>query len=121
MNRDTCWWCCKGWALKKIQNPTKRQKNKKLHALVGTIITIPMIIVIFTGLPWSAFMDNFIYSAAQEHPSFGIPTLKQQPPTSDMSEIPWATRKNEAPTSSESHAHHGDMSAMPAMSNDSSM
>ncbi|MFJ8260144.1 PepSY-associated TM helix domain-containing protein [Peribacillus asahii] len=111
----------KGRALKKIQNPTKRQKNKKLHALVGTIITIPMIIIIVTGLPWSAFMGNFIYSAAQEHPSIGIPTLKQQPPTSDMSEIPWATRKNEVPTSSESHAHHGDMSAMPGMSNDSSM
>ncbi|MGE7687436.1 PepSY-associated TM helix domain-containing protein [Peribacillus simplex] len=111
----------KGRALKKIQNPTKRQKNKKLHALVGTIITIPMIIIIFTGLPWSAFMGNFIYSAAQEHPSIGIPTLKQQPPTSDMSEIPWATRKNEAPTSSESHAHHVDMSAIPGMSNDSSM
>ncbi|MFB7640811.1 PepSY-associated TM helix domain-containing protein [Peribacillus butanolivorans] len=111
----------KGRALKKLQNPTKRQKNKKLHALVGTIITIPMIIIIFTGLPWSAFMGNFIYSAAQENPSIGIPTLKQQPPTSDMSEIPWATRKNEAPTSSESHSHHGDMSAMPGMSNDSNM
>jgi uncharacterized iron-regulated membrane protein len=89
----------KGRALKKVQNPTKRQKNKKMHALLGTIITIPMIIVIFTGLPWSAFMGNFIYTAAQEHPSIGIPLLKQQPPTSDMSEIPWATRKNKAPVS----------------------
>ncbi|QNK89124.1 PepSY domain-containing protein [Sporosarcina sp. resist] len=111
----------KGRALKKTQNPTKRQKNKKLHALVGTIITIPMIIIIFTGLPWSAFMGNFIYSAAQKHPSIGSPTLQQQPPTSDMNEIPWATRKNKAPTSNESHAHHGDMSAMPGMSMDSGM
>ncbi|MFC3882404.1 PepSY-associated TM helix domain-containing protein [Bacillus songklensis] len=110
----------KGGALKKKQNPTKRQKNKKWHALVGTVITIPMIIIIFTGLPWSAFMGNFIYSAAQEHPSIGIPTLQQQPPTSDMSEIPWATRKNEAPTSSQSHKHHGDMANMPEMSNNSS-
>jgi uncharacterized iron-regulated membrane protein len=104
-------------ALKKVQNPTKRQKNKKLHALVGTIITIPMIIVIFTGLPWSAFMGNFIYSVAQDHPSIGNPTLQQQPPTSDMSEIPLATRKNEAPTSDDTHAHHGNMSDMTNMSN----
>ncbi|MGE7977380.1 PepSY-associated TM helix domain-containing protein [Psychrobacillus sp. NPDC093200] len=109
----------KGRALKKVQNPTKRQKNKKLHALLGTIITIPMIVIIFTGLPWSAFMGNFIYSVAQENPSIGIPTLKEQPPTSDMSEIPWATRKNETPTSNESHSHHGHMSDMPVMSNSS--
>ena len=104
----------KGRALKK-QNASKRQKNKKWHALVGTIITIPMVVIIFTGLPWSAFMGNFIYNAAQEHPSIGIPKLQQIPPTSDMSEIPWATRKNEAPSSEEGgHAHHGGMS-MPGM------
>ena len=89
----------KSKALKKVPNPTKRQRNKKWHALVGTIITIPMIIIIFTGLPWSAFMGNFIYSAAQEHPSIGIPTLKLEPPTSEINEIPWATRKEEAPKS----------------------
>ncbi|MDM5339127.1 PepSY domain-containing protein [Fictibacillus enclensis] len=99
----------KGRAFKKRKNPSKRQKSKKWHALVGTIITIPMIIIIFTGLPWSAFMGNFIYSAAQNHPSIGIPTLKQQPPTSDMSEIPWATRKNKAPSSEGSNEHHGGM------------
>ncbi|WP_037463982.1 PepSY-associated TM helix domain-containing protein [Shimazuella kribbensis] len=109
----------KGKALRKIPNPTKRQKSKKLHALAGTIITIPMIIVIFTGLPWSAFMGDLIYSAAQKYSSIGIPTLKQQPPTSDRSEIPWATRKNEAPTSSKSHAHHGDMSPNSSMLSDS--
>ncbi|MGG4443720.1 PepSY-associated TM helix domain-containing protein [Brevibacillus fortis] len=108
----------KGRILKNKQNLTKQQKNKKWHALVGTIITIPMIVIIFTGLPWSALMGNFIYSAAQENPSIGIPLLQQQPPTSDMSEIPWATRKNEEPTSSQSHAHHGDM---PSMSNNSNM
>ncbi len=99
----------KGRALKKDPNPTKRQKNLKWHALVGTIITIPMVIIIFTGLPWSAVMGDFIYSAAQKHPSIGIPALQQNPPTSDMSEIPWATRKNEPPTSNGgAHAeHHG--------------
>ncbi|MGG0657208.1 PepSY-associated TM helix domain-containing protein [Rummeliibacillus pycnus] len=106
----------KGKALKKKENASKRQKNKKWHALVGTIITIPMIAIIFTGLPWSVFMGNFIYTAAQEHPSIGIPKLQQSPPTSDMSEIPWATRKNDAPSSSKEggHAHHAGMS-MPGM------
>ncbi|TCZ80194.1 PepSY domain-containing protein [Paenibacillus albiflavus] len=102
----------KGRALKKRQNPTKRQSSKKWHALVGTIITIPMIIIIFTGLPWSAFMGDFIYSASQKYPSIGTPMIAQQPPTSDMSEIPWATRKNEAPKSSEPHAHHDGMAHM---------
>lgn len=102
----------KGRALKRKQSPTSRQKNKKWHALIGTIITIPMIVIIFTGLPWSAFMGNFIYSASQDYPSIGTPLLQQQPPTSDMSEIPWATRKNEAPSSAQSHAHHGGMSNM---------
>jgi uncharacterized iron-regulated membrane protein len=36
-----------------------------------------------------------------------------------LSEIPWATRKNNPPTSSKSHAHHGDVHANPSMSNDS--
>ncbi|PAQ15726.1 sulfite reductase subunit alpha [Bacillaceae bacterium SAOS 7] len=111
----------KGKALKKKQNPTQRQKNKRWHALIGVIITIPMIVIIFTGLPWSAFMGNFIYSAAQDHPSIGIPMLQQQPPTSDMSEIPWATRKNEAPSSSDAHAHHGGMANMQDMSTNSHM
>lgn len=96
----------KGKVLKKVKQANKRQKNRKWHALLGTIITIPMVIIIFTGLPWSAFMGNFIYTAAQDNPSFGIPLLQQQPPTSDMSEIPWATRQEEAPSSSK-HAHHG--------------
>lgn len=65
-----------------------------------------MIVIIFTGLPWSAFMGNMIYNASQANPSFGTPLLQQQPPTSDVSEIPWATRKEEAPSSSK-HAHHG--------------
>lgn len=96
----------KGRALKKSKNPSNHQKNKKWHALVGTIITIPMIIFIFTGLPWSAFMGSFISQASNTHPSIGVPILKVQPPTSEMSEIPWATRSNELPTSEHSSAHH---------------
>lgn len=93
----------KSRALKKIPNATKRQKNKKWHAIIGTIITIPMVIIIFTGLPWSAFMGNFIYEAAQKYSTIGTPILKQQPPTSDINELPWATRKNKAPMSTVSN------------------
>lgn len=99
----------------------KRQKHKKLHAITGTIIAIPMVILIFTGLPWSALMGNFIYSAAQSHPSIGIPELQQVPPTSEINEIPWATRKNEAPTSSDAHAHHNGMAGMTNMTNQNNM
>ncbi|ARJ37532.1 sulfite reductase subunit alpha [Sporosarcina ureae] len=107
----------KSRALKKPKKSTRRLQFKRIHALIGTIITIPMIILIFTGLPWSAFMGNFIYTASQEHPSIGTPLLQQQPPTSDMSEIPWATRKEEAPTSEkpDPHANHGGNEDMPGM------
>ena len=103
----------KGKVFKKQKGiPNKRQRHKKLHAITGTLIAIPMVILIFTGLPWSAMMGNFISSAAQSDPSIGYPELKQVPPTSEINEIPWATRKNEAPTSSDSHAHHNDMARM---------
>ncbi len=87
--------------------------------MVGTIITIPIIIFIFTGLPWSAFMGSFISAASNSHPSIGVPTLKVQPPTSDMNEIPWATRQNELPTSENSLAHHHE--GMVNMSHNSHM
>jgi len=94
--------------LKKTKQTNKRQKSRKFHALLGTIITIPMLVIIFTGLPWSAFMGKYIYQASQDHPSFGTPLLQQQPPTSDVSEIPWATRQETPPTSDSAHAaHHG--------------
>ncbi|MFC9774195.1 PepSY-associated TM helix domain-containing protein [Paenibacillus chitinolyticus] len=112
----------KGRALKKEPKPSKRQKNLKWHALIGTIITIPMVIIILTGLPWSALMGDFIYSAAQKYPSIGTPVLKQNPPTSDISEIPWATRKNKPPASTGgSHAEHNGMAAMDHTSNPSGM
>ncbi|MGE7688531.1 PepSY-associated TM helix domain-containing protein [Lysinibacillus sp. NPDC097214] len=98
----------KGKLLKKTKQTNKRQKSRKFHALVGTIITIPMLVIIFTGLPWSAFMGKYIYQASQDHPSFGTPLLQQQPPTSDVSEIPWATRQETPPMSDSAHAaHHG--------------
>lgn len=98
----------KGNLLKKRKLENKRQKNKRWHALVGTIITIPMVIFIFTGLLWSAFLGSVLSDIASESPTFGYPLLQQQPPTSDVSEIPWATRQLEAPVSDGEHArHHG--------------
>lgn len=97
--------------LKKTKQTNKRQKSRKFHALVGTMITIPMLVIIFTGLPWSAFMGKYIYQASQDHPSFGTPLLQQQPPTSDVSEIPWATRQETPPTSDSGHAAHHGMGA----------
>ncbi|WHP43316.1 PepSY domain-containing protein [Lysinibacillus boronitolerans] len=98
----------KGNLLKKGKSENKRQKSKRLHALVGTIITIPMVMFISTGLLWSAFQGSMLADIASENPTFGYPLLQQKPPTSDVSEIPWATRQLEAPTSQEEHAqHHG--------------
>ncbi|WP_079913160.1 PepSY domain-containing protein [Paenibacillus sp. 32352] len=107
----------KGKVLKKEPNLTKRQTNLKWHARIGIIISIPLIILIFTGLPWSAFMGDILYSTAQKHPSIGFPVLKQNPPTSDMKEIPWATRKNELPASiGGSHEEHNGVAHQNIMS-----
>ncbi|WP_040287155.1 PepSY-associated TM helix domain-containing protein [Sporosarcina koreensis] len=106
----------RGKALMKPKKPARRIAIKRTHAWIGTVITIPMLVIIFTGLPWSAVMGDFIYSASQDHPSIGTPLLQQQPPASDMSEIPWAVRKEEAPSSGEPdpHANHGG-GKMPGM------
>lgn len=95
----------KGKVLKNRKKTNTRQRTKKYHALLGLIITIPMVIIIFTGLPWSAVMGNVISTVSQENPTIGAPELKTTPPNSEINEIPWATRKNEAPNS-ESHSHH---------------
>ncbi|WP_107839419.1 PepSY-associated TM helix domain-containing protein [Metasolibacillus meyeri] len=104
----------------KAQTETTRLRSRRWHAILGVIITIPMIAIIFTGLPWSAFMGNIIYTAAQQNPSIGIPELKQNPPSSDINEIPWATRKNEMPTSQNhsGHAGHGGHATVTDYTND---
>ncbi|GLO64529.1 PepSY-associated TM helix domain-containing protein [Oceanobacillus kimchii] len=95
----------KGKVLQNKKKTNKRQRTKKYHALLGLIITVPMVIIIFTGLPWSAVMGNVISTFSQENPSIGAPELKTTPPNSEVNEIPWATRNNETPNS-ESHSHH---------------
>lgn|GEM_PF-277232 len=113
----------KSRTLKRPKKLTRRISLKRSHAWIGVVITIPMIILIFTGLPWSAFMGDFIYSASQKHPSIGTPLLQQQSPMSDMSEVPWAVRKEEPPTSGtdkgdskpDPHANHGGSGKMPGM------
>ena len=67
-----------------------------------------MVMFISTGLLWSAFQGSMLADIASENPTFGYPLLQQKPPTSDVSEMPWATRQLEAPTSEGEHAqHHG--------------
>ncbi|MDQ0187492.1 PepSY domain-containing protein [Cytobacillus sp. FSL R5-0569] len=92
----------KGKILTRKANGSKNFRNKKLHALIGVIITIPMVVIIFTGLPWSAVMGNIIYTTASNN----APELELNPPTSDINEIPWATRQEETPASDDPHAHH---------------
>lgn len=98
----------KGDLLKKRKSENKRQKSKRYHAFVGTVITVPMVMFISTGLLWSALQGSILANIASESPTVGYPLLQQKPPTSDVSEIPWATRQLEAPTSEGEHAqHHG--------------
>lgn len=92
---------------RKASKETPRLKKRRFHSIIGILITIPMVVIIFTGLPWSAFMGNIIYTASQAHPSIGTPTLQSHPPTSETNEIPWATRKQQAPASG--HEGHGNM------------
>lgn len=107
---------------KKAKTETTRIRSRRWHTLVGVIITIPMVAIIFTGLPWSALMGNFIYTAAQENPSIGFPELQQSPPTSEINEIPWITRKNEMPTSNASgHSGHGEHSGAVDYTNENAL
>ncbi|WP_166239749.1 PepSY-associated TM helix domain-containing protein [Paenibacillus turpanensis] len=84
-------------------------KFQKVHAIVGLIISIPLVVIVVTGIPWSVFMGSHISKFGQEHPELGRTELRYNPPQSDVDEIPWATRSLNQPTSS--HAGHGDHNA----------
>lgn len=102
----------KSKALKKSNKKGSLLYNRRLHAIVGLIIAIPIFIIVLTGLPWSAFMGKQINQFASEHPKFGYSALKANPPQSEDNELPWATRNKEKPTSKKDpHAdHHGGSS-----------
>ncbi|SEK58608.1 PepSY domain-containing protein [Paenibacillus sp. OK003] len=88
-------------------------KLQKIHALLGLITALPLIIIVLTGIPWSVFMGSHVSTYAQEHPDLGRTELRYNPPQSDVNEIPWATRSLDQPTSDHTaHAeHHATASA----------
>ena len=88
-----------------IQNTpasNKREKAKRRHSIIGIIFTIPLVLLVASGLPWSGFMGNQIYKIASSNESLGYPKLYMAPPESKVTELPWATRK-EAPPESNSN------------------
>lgn len=97
---------------KLFTSKSKALKFQKWHAILGLIVAIPMLILVFTGLPWSAFMGDKINKVATTYPALGQTELVANPPKSEANEIPWAMRQKTAPNSSNSDGHHGDM-AMP--------
>ncbi|KFN01808.1 PepSY domain-containing protein [Bacillus clarus] len=77
----------------------KRERSKRLHSLIGIVFTIPLVLLIATGLPWSAFMGKQIYTIATSNESLGYPKLYMSPPESKFKELPWATRQETPPQS----------------------
>ncbi|EJW18631.1 PepSY domain-containing protein [Paenibacillus alvei] len=88
------------WKKRASAAGTKREKVKSRHTVIGIIFTIPLLILIVTGLPWSGFMGNQIYQLAASNESLGYPQLYVSPPQSEAKELPWATRKEKSPQSS---------------------
>lgn len=82
--------------------------------MIGVIIAIPVFVLVLTGLPWSGFMGSKIAGMMDTNGDLGQGELAINPPKSDLNELPWATRKNKQPASSEkgSSSHHGN-AAMP--------
>ena len=69
------------------------EKSKRRHSIIGIIFTIPLFLLVASGLPWSGFMGNQIYKIASSNESLGYPKLYMAPPESKVKELPWATRK----------------------------
>ena len=52
-------------------------------------------------MPWSGFMGSKIAGMMDTNGDLGQGELAINPPKSDLNELPWATRKNKQPASSE--------------------
>ncbi|MBC6971377.1 PepSY domain-containing protein [Bacillus sp. Xin] len=76
-----------------------REKSKRLHSIIGIVFTIPLILLVLTGLPWSGFMGKQIYNIAASNQSLGYPKLYMAPPESKVEELPWATKHETPPQS----------------------
>ena len=84
---------------KNTPSSNKREKAKRRHSIIGIIFTIPLFLLVASGLPWSGFMGNQIYKIASSNESLGYPKLYMAPPESKVKELPWATRKEAPPES----------------------
>ncbi|MEI4619540.1 PepSY domain-containing protein [Bacillus pfraonensis] len=76
-----------------------RERSKRLHSIIGIVFTIPLVLLVLTGLPWSAFMGKQIYNITTSSESLGYPKLYTAPPESKFKELPWATRQETPPQS----------------------
>ena len=89
-------------SIKRFKKPpvsNARERSKRLHSIIGIVFTIPLILLVLTGLPWSAFMGKQIYNIATSNESLGYPKLYMAPPESKFKELPWATRQETPPQS----------------------
>lgn len=77
----------------------KRKKRAQLHAVLGTVMALPLLILVLTGLPWAGFVGGKIYGFAMHHEVVGFPHAVGSPPTSN-NEIPWATRQESTKSTS---------------------
>ena len=60
------------------------EKSKRRHSIIGIIFTIPLFLLVASGLPWSGFMGNQIYKIASSNESLGYPKLYMAPPESKV-------------------------------------
>lgn len=94
---------------KLITNKNKKLRFQKWHALLGLIVAIPLVVIVLTGIPWSAFMGSHISKLGEDYPNLGHTELRYNPPNSDVNEIPWATRSKKEPMSENGeHKGHAD-------------
>jgi sulfite reductase (NADPH) flavoprotein alpha-component len=61
------------------------------------IFSIPILLLVFSGLPWSALMGKEMGNIAREHYSLGYPALYVNPPKSDVEDLPWGTQGENPP------------------------
>ncbi|MEL3972120.1 PepSY domain-containing protein [Rossellomorea oryzaecorticis] len=98
---------------KLFQSQSRKLRFQNIHAALGLVVAVPLIIIVLTGIPWSVFTGSKIGQFAADHPDWGRTELRYNPPQSDVDEIPWATRSLDQPASEhKGHAgHHTDSSS----------
>lgn len=79
---------------------------RDLHAVTAFWLSLMILILIITGLPWSGVMGEQINklatSANAGYPTYAFMAPKSEKTTDEIAEdIPWATENNPAPTSTQ--------------------